>query len=169
MASFVAMQQKVLASQPQTSIVESMVQCSICIRPDFNLHPLERHMLIAEQILSTQKAKVDVLFGMANKAFEGMEKLVALNLQTTRAAAGKAAEAAKSALAIKNAQELLAIQASLLQPAAEKAGAYGRTLYELATTTVAEARKVAEAAAAEAPAKVVAGARSVSKGKRAAA
>lgn len=113
-------------------------------------------MLTAEQILSTQKTNVDVLFGLTNKAFEGVEKLVALNLQATKAATGRAVETAKSALSVKDAQELLALQAGLFQPVAEKAGAYSRTLYELTTTTLAEAGKVAEAAAAEAQTKFVA-------------
>jgi phasin family protein len=113
-------------------------------------------MLTAEQVLSTQKNNAEVLFGLTNKAFEGVEKLVELNLQATKAATGKVIETAKSVLSVKDAQELLALQAGLLQPAAEKATAYSRTLYELAATTIAEAGKVAEAAAAEAQTKFVA-------------
>ncbi len=38
-------------------------------------------MLTAEQILAAHKANVETLFGLTNKAFEGVEKLVELNLQ----------------------------------------------------------------------------------------
>jgi Phasin protein len=37
-------------------------------------------MLTAEQVLAAQKANVETLFGLTNKAFEGVEKLVELNL-----------------------------------------------------------------------------------------
>ncbi len=46
---------------------------------------------------------------------------------------------------MKDAQELLALQASLSQPIAEKAPFYGRHLYEIASATQAEFARVAEA------------------------
>ena len=113
-------------------------------------------MLTAEQIIAAHKSNVEVLFGLTNKAFEGVEKLVELNLQVARTAMGEAAETTKAALSVKDAQELLALQASLLQPAAEKAAAYGRHLYDIAAATNAEVTKVAEATAAEAQSKMMA-------------
>ena len=110
-------------------------------------------MLTAEQIIAAHKSNVEVLFGLTNKAFEGVEKLVELNLQVAKAAMGEAAETTKAALSVKDAQELLALQAGLLQPAAEKAAAYSRHLYEIATSTGAEVNRVAEATAADAQAK----------------
>jgi len=109
-----------------------------------------------EQLMAAQKANVETLFGLTNKAFEGVEKLVELNLQVARAALGEAAETTMAALSVKDAQELLALQASLLQPAAEKAAAYSRHLYDIAAGTNAEVVKVAEAQMAEAQKKVLA-------------
>ncbi|MBC7480811.1 MAG: TIGR01841 family phasin [Rhizobacter sp.] len=106
-------------------------------------------MLTAEQVIAAQKASLETLFGLTNKAFEGIEKLVELNLQVARAALGEAAETTKAALSVKDAQELMALQAGLLQPAAEKAAAYSRHLYDIAAATSAEVNKVAEATAAE--------------------
>ena len=106
-------------------------------------------MLTAEQVIVAQKASLETLFGLTNKAFEGVEKLVELNLQVARAALGEAAETTKAALSVKDAQELMALQAGLLQPAAEKAAAYSRHLYDIAAATSAEVSKVAEATAAE--------------------
>jgi len=107
-------------------------------------------MLTAEQISAAQKANVETLLGLTNKAFEGVEKLVELNLQVAKAAIGEAAETTRAALSVKDAQELLALQAGLLQPAAEKAAAYSRHLYDIAAATNAEVSKVAEETAAEA-------------------
>ena len=106
-------------------------------------------MLTAEQVMAAHKANVETLFGLTNKAFEGVEKLVELNLQVARAALGEAADAAKAAMSVKDAQELMALQAGLLQPAAEKAAAYSRHLYDIAAATSAEVSKVAEATAAD--------------------
>ena len=106
-------------------------------------------MLTAEQFVAAQKSNLETLFGLTNKAFEGVEKLVELNLQVARTAMGEVAENTKAALSVKDAQELLALQAGLLQPAAEKAAAYSRHLYDIAAATSAEVSKVAEATAAE--------------------
>ena len=110
-------------------------------------------MLTAEQVLSAQKSNVEILFGLSAKTFEGVEKLVELNLLTAKAAMGEVAEAARAALSVKDAQELLALQAGLMQPVAEKAAAYSRHVYEIAAATNAEVTKVAEATASDAQAK----------------
>ena len=106
-------------------------------------------MLTAEQMLAAQKANVETLFGLTNKAFEGVEKLVELNLQVAKASMGEVAETTKAALSVKDAQELLTLQAALLQPAAEKAAAYSRHLYDIAAATNAEVTKVAESQVAD--------------------
>ena len=110
-------------------------------------------MLTADQVIAAQKANFDTLFGMSNKAFEGVEKLVELNLQVAKASLGEAAEGVKAALSVKDAQELLALQASLFQPTAEKATAYGRHLYDIAATMNADISKLVEEQAADVQAK----------------
>ena len=110
-------------------------------------------MLTAEQVIAAHKANIETLFGLTNKAFEGVEKLVELNLQVAKAAIGEVAETTRAALSVKDAQELLALQAGLLQPTAEKAAAYSRHLYDIAAATNAEVSKVAEQTATEAQAK----------------
>ena len=95
-------------------------------------------MLTAEQLLAAQKANLETLFGLTTKAFEGVEKLVELNVTASKAALTEAAETTQSILGVKDAQELLALQASLFQPLAEKTAAYSRHLYDIASTTSAE-------------------------------
>ena len=106
-------------------------------------------MLTAEQIFAAQKANLENLFGLTTKAFEGVEKLVELNLQVAKTALSEAAESATAILSVKDAQELLAMQSSMLQPSAEKAAAYSRHLYDIATSTQAEVAKVAEVQVAD--------------------
>jgi len=110
-------------------------------------------MLTAEQIVSEYKANVETMFGLSGLAFEGVEKLIELNTQVAKATLSDAATTIQAALSVKDAQELLALQAGLLQPAAEKAAAYGRSVYEIAAVTGAEVGRVAEATASDAQAK----------------
>ena len=110
-------------------------------------------MMTADQIVSAHKANIETLFGLSGLAFEGVEKLIELNTQVAKTALTEAAQTIQAALSVKDAQELMALQAGLLQPAAEKAAAYSRHVYEIAASTGAEVNRVAEATAADAQAK----------------
>src|SRR5437660_1622029 len=41
-------------------------------------------MITVEQIVNTQKTNIETLFGLTGKAFEGVEKLVELNIQAPK-------------------------------------------------------------------------------------
>ncbi|MDH4451299.1 MAG: phasin family protein [Rhodoferax sp.] len=107
-------------------------------------------MLTVEQVIASHKANVETLFGLTNKAFEGVEKIVELNLSASKAALAEAASHSQTLLSVKDAQELLALQSGLLQPLAEKTAAYSRHLYDIATSTTAEFAKNAEDQASDA-------------------
>ena len=107
-------------------------------------------MLTVDQVVASQKASIETMFGLTHKAFEGVEKLVELNVQASKAALSESANHAKAVLSIKDAQELLALQASLMQPLAEKAAAYSRHLYDIATSTGAQFGKAMEEKSVEA-------------------
>lgn len=106
-------------------------------------------MLNVEQIAATNKANLNNLFGLTHQAFAGVEKLVELNLTAARAALSESADHAKAVLSVKDAQELLALQAGLLQPLAEKSAAYSRHIYDIASSTGADLSKAFEGKAAE--------------------
>ena len=113
-------------------------------------------MMTAEQIVSAHKSNVETFFGLSGLAFEGVEKLIELNTQAAKTALVEASATIQAALSVKDAQELLALHAGLIQPAAEKAASYGRLVYEIAASTGAEVGRVAEATAAEAQSKFMA-------------
>lgn len=112
-------------------------------------------MLTAEQIMASHKANIETLFGLTHKAFEGVEKLVELNVQATKAALAETSNHAKAVMSVKDAQELLALQAGLVQPLAEKTAAYSRHLYDIATAAGADLGKTFESQSAEAQKKVM--------------
>jgi phasin family protein len=103
-----------------------------------------------EQIAAANKANLETLMGLTNKAFSGMQQLIELNLAAAKSALADSQQQTQAALSVKDAQELLALQSHLLQPLAEKTAAYSRHLYDIATSTSAEFTKNAEAQAADA-------------------
>ena len=106
-------------------------------------------MLNNEQFAAAQKANVAAVLGLTAKAFEGVEQLAALNLQVIKAGIDEASETSVAALSIKDPQSLIALQTGGLQPAAEKAAAYGRQVYDILAATKAEVEKVAAEQAAD--------------------
>jgi phasin family protein len=107
-------------------------------------------MMTPEQIAASHKANVETLFGLTAKAFEGVEKMVELNLSAAKAALDESANNTQAALSVKDAQELMAMQANLFQPLAEKTAAYSRHLYDIASGTGSEFTKAFEAQSAAA-------------------
>ena len=68
-------------------------------------------LLTPEQIAAANKANLESLFGLTAKAFESVEKLVELNLQVVKSTLAESQENVQRALSVKDAQELLALQA----------------------------------------------------------
>ena len=112
-------------------------------------------MLTVEQMIATQRASIETLFGLTHKAFEGVEKIVELNMAVSKAALQDAANHTQSLLSVKDAQELMALQSSLMQPMAEKVASYSRHLYDIASGTGAELSKAVEGQTANAQKKFV--------------
>jgi len=97
-----------------------------------------------EQLAGANKASVETLLTVANTAFASAERLAALNLNTARAMLEDSVANAKALLGVKDVQQLIAMQTTLAQPAVEKAVAYSRSVYEIATQTQEELTKVVE-------------------------
>lgn len=101
--------------------------------------------LTPEQIAAANKANLETLLNLTNKAFEGIEKLVELNMAVAKTALNDNVLNAKQALSVKDAQQLMAVQAGMVQPLAEKILSYSRHLYDIANETQSTFTSVAEA------------------------
>lgn len=95
-----------------------------------------------EQFAGANKANVETLMTIANTMFASAERLAALNLNAARTLLEDSVSTAKTLLAAKDAQELVGMQATLAQPAFEKAVAYSRSVYEISTQTQDEFSKI---------------------------
>jgi phasin family protein len=90
------------------------------------------------------EAQIAMMTALTNKAFEGMEKLIDLNINVAKASMEESVANAKQILAAKDPQEFFSLTTSQTKPNAEKAIAYGREVIGIATNTQAEFTKAAE-------------------------
>ncbi|QJD93990.1 phasin family protein [Duganella dendranthematis] len=114
---------------------------------------------IPEQFSNATKANFEAQFAifstLTNKAFEGVEKFVDLNLTAAKASLEETSATTKQLLAAKDPQEFFSLATAQAQPNAEKTIAYGRHLATIASTTGAEFSKAAENQIAETNRKVI--------------
>lgn len=103
-----------------------------------------------EQILAANKTAAAEAQALAATAFEGFEKLVALNVAATKSALFDTTGDVTAVFSAKNPTDALAAQAALVKPMAEKAISYGRSVYAIASETSAEFNAAAEGKLAEA-------------------
>ena len=122
---------------------------------------------IPEQFSNATKANFEAQFAifstLTNKAFEGVEKFVDLNLTAAKASLEESSATTKQLLAAKDPQEFFSLATAQAQPSAEKTIAYGRHLATIASSTGAEFSKAAETQIAETNRKVISLVEEVSK------
>ena len=114
---------------------------------------------IPEQFSNATKANFESQFAIFSsltaKAFEGMEKLVELNITAAKASLEESSAATRQLLSAKDPQEFFALTAAQAQPTAEKALSYSRQVAAIAAGTQAEFTAAAEQQIAETNRKVV--------------
>lgn len=99
------------------------------------------------------EAQIAALSDLTTHAFDSVTKIVDLNLNTAKASFEETSATAKKLLAAKDPQEFFSLAS--VQPNADKAIAYGRTLAGIASTAQAEFTKAAEAHITETSRKAV--------------
>lgn len=99
---------------------------------------------IPQQITAGQKSAVESIVNVQQSLFSGFEKLVELNLKTVRASLDEAAQAAHRAFDLKDPQQTAGFVSGLAQPAADKALAYSRQVYDIIASVQAELTRQAE-------------------------
>jgi phasin family protein len=104
----------------------------------------------AEQFTATHKATLQALQGFTTQAFAGMEKLVELNMAASKAMMEESFSHTQAMLAAKDPKELLALQAGLIAPLADKTSAYAQHVQAIVTGSTADLAKAMEAKTAEA-------------------
>ena len=104
---------------------------------------------VPEQLLATNKDNLETFVELAGIAAAGAEKLLDVQLKIAKAIFADTVKHAKTVVAAKDVQELTEIQTSSVQPSAEKAAAYGRSIYSVVAETQTELSKFFEVRFAE--------------------
>lgn len=94
--------------------------------------------------IAAAKANVDAYFGLTSKVFEGVEKLVALNLQVVKSTLAEVQEHMARASGTTEPQQWFALQAGFTGPSAEKWLSYSRHVFDIASATQAEVAQLAQ-------------------------
>lgn len=109
-----------------------------------------------EQLVAMNKANLEIAMKFASVALQGAERMLDLQLKAAKTAFADGVENAKAIASIKDVEQLASLKDDLAQPAIEKATAYARGVYDVATATQAEFGKLIEAQVAEYNKQVVA-------------
>ena len=102
-----------------------------------------------EQIQAASKANVETFLAVANTQFSALEKLANIQASAMKSAFEDSIANTRALLGAKDLQEFVSLQNSFAQPTIEKALAYSKSVYEVATGANAELSKVAERRVAE--------------------
>ena len=97
-----------------------------------------------EQIQAAGKANVEALLAVANAQFAAFEKLANINAGAVKSAFEDSIANTRALLGAKDVQEFVTLQNTFAQPAIEKAIAYSKSVYEVATQTNTEFTKATE-------------------------
>jgi phasin family protein len=108
---------------------------------------------IQEQFAAAAKAhlqaQLDLLNKLTSKTFEGVEKVIELNVDTAKKSLEESSSTMKKMGASSNPQEFFSAAAAQGQPSAERAREYTRQLTEIAADMQSEFARAAEAQVAE--------------------
>ncbi len=102
-----------------------------------------------EQVQAANKANVDAILALATSQYAAFEKFANLNATAFKTAFEDSIANARALAGAKDAQEFISLQTSFAQPAIEKAVAYSKSVYEVATQANAEFSKLSEKRVAE--------------------
>ena len=109
-----------------------------------------------EQLVAINKAGFETAVKFAGVALQSAERILDLQVKATKNAIADSVENAKAIAGVKDLQQLAALKDSLTQPTIEKATAYAKSVYDVATATQAEFGKLIEEQVAEFNKQVVA-------------
>ena len=84
-----------------------------------------------EQLTAAQKANAEVMMALMRTAFNGVERLTALNMAASREFFNKTVANAQQLMAAKDANAVAKLNSELAQPNVDKLMSYSRSVYDL--------------------------------------
>jgi phasin family protein len=102
-----------------------------------------------DRFLQLGTSSIEAALTVANITLQSTERLLDLNLKTAKEALDESLRNAKALTEAKNVQDFVALQSNAAQPGIDKALAYSRGVYEVATQAQSELNKLVEARIAQ--------------------
>lgn len=97
-----------------------------------------------DQLLALNRSQLEATLRFAEITSDTVEKLADLQFKVAKSAFADGVRTAKQLGAVKDGSEFAALSGSLSQPTWEKAQAYAKSVYDVATTTQAEITSLLE-------------------------
>ena len=97
-----------------------------------------------ETLIALNKANIEAALRFAGVALQGAERLIDLQLNTAKTALNESFESAKALASVRDFEQLAALKDTLVQPSVEKATAYAKQVYDVATATQSDLGKLVE-------------------------
>jgi|SRR5882672_2622493 len=101
-----------------------------------------------------QKGHIDTIYALSHAVFGATEKLADLNIAAAKALLEESSESAQSYIGVRDAKELLSMNAGFAQPTLEKFVSYNRNLYSIVAAAGAEISKIVEVRIADSNRKI---------------
>ena len=98
-----------------------------------------------EQLAAAQQANIEVMTALLRTAFNGVERLTALNMSATREFLQNTVAGTQQLMAAKDAGEIAKLNSELAKPSVDKLMEYSRSLYDLVAEMQKEVTSVMEA------------------------
>lgn len=102
-----------------------------------------------DEITANSKANIEIALKAITSSFGNLERLTALNINTTRSLLDDNVGAIRAMLSAKDVRELVGLQASQAQPLVEKLAAYNRSVYEIVSQNQSEFVRLVESQIAD--------------------
>ena len=97
-----------------------------------------------EQLIAINKTNVETALRFAGVALDGVEKLIELQMKTAKSALADSIQGARALTSVRDFDQLAALKDTVVQPSLEKATAYAKEVYDVASETQADLTRLVE-------------------------
>ena len=99
---------------------------------------------VPEQLISLNRANLEMALKFAGVALEGTERLIDVQMKAAKSALADSIQGARALAMVRDVEQLSAIKDNIAQPALEKATSYAKQVYDVAAATQADLSRLVE-------------------------
>ncbi len=111
---------------------------------------------LPEQVMSFNRANLEMALKFAGVALEGTERLMDVQMKAAKSALADSIQGARALASVRDVEQLSAIKDNIAQPSLEKATSYAKQVYDVAAATQADLSRLIEEQVSEINKQVIA-------------